>query len=46
MQEWLVSAHIEVGEIQAEAEAEDPLAESEVPQAEAEEPQVEVEEHR
>ena len=38
MQEWLVSANMEVDEVQAEAEAEDPMEEFEVPQAEAKEP--------
>ena len=31
MQEWLVSANMEMDEMQAEFEAEDPLADSEVP---------------
>ena len=44
MQEWLVLTHIEVDEVQAEAEAEDPLEESEVPQTEDEKPLTEDEE--
>ena len=38
MKEWLVSDHMKVDEVHAEAEVEDPLAEYEVPQLEAEEP--------
>ena len=44
MQEWLVSTNMEVDEVQAEAEAEDPLEESEVPQTEDEKPLTEDEE--
>ena len=33
MQEWLVSAHMEVDEVQVKAEAEDSLVEDEEPQA-------------